>query len=263
MTPRLRGRGSSGVTFTARSPGTGRRGGALRRRGRAGARSPSDSPGSFGARPRLGDPRGEHEVLAQRVALEAVRQQQRVELGVAVEGDAEHLGGLALVPGGAGEDARPATAPGVLARAAGAQQQRRAAAPATRAAATTSKPVVALVDGRAAGRRTSSPELVAHRGHGAPPTGRAGRRRRRSTYAVERAHPVAEQLGGRGRPVLGHRAGHAAICAAAAAAVQQRLRPGRAAGHVDVDRDQLVDALGDAVAVPVRPAGVRAGAERR
>ena len=34
--------------------------------------------------------------------------------------------------------------------------------------------------------------------------------------------------------------------------LEQRLRSGRAAGHVDVDRDDLVDALGDRVAVPVR-----------
>src|SRR5947209_3186900 len=34
-------------------------------------------------------------------------------------------------------------------------------------------------------------------------------------------------------------------------ALQQRLRPGRAAGDVDVDRDDLVDPLGDGVRVPV------------
>src|SRR4051795_8643883 len=44
-------------------------------------------------------------------------------------------------------------------------------------------------------------------------------------------------------------------------AVQQGLRPGRAAGHVDVDRDDLVDALGDRVRVPVGSAAVAAGAE--
>ena len=45
-------------------------------------------------------------------------------------------------------------------------------------------------------------------------------------------------------------------------AVQQRLRPGRAAGDIDVDRDELVDALRDRVGVPVRATAVRAGAER-
>src|SRR3712207_4279260 len=44
-------------------------------------------------------------------------------------------------------------------------------------------------------------------------------------------------------------------------AVQQRLRSGRAAGHVDVDRDDLVDALGDRVGVPVGAAAVAARAE--
>ena len=38
--------------------------------------------------------------------------------------------------------------------------------------------------------------------------------------------------------------------------------PRRAAGHVDVDRDDLVDALGHRVRVPVRPAAVGARAER-
>ena len=37
---------------------------------------------------------------------------------------------------------------------------------------------------------------------------------------------------------------------------------GRAAGHVDVDGDELVDALGHGVRVPVRATGVGAGAER-
>src|SRR5215468_7043126 len=37
-------------------------------------------------------------------------------------------------------------------------------------------------------------------------------------------------------------------------ALQQRLRPRRAAGHVDVDGDDLIHALGDGVAVPVGPA---------
>jgi hypothetical protein len=41
-------------------------------------------------------------------------------------------------------------------------------------------------------------------------------------------------------------------------AFEQGLGPGRAAGHVDVDRDDLVDALGDRVAVPVGAAAVGA-----
>ena len=45
-------------------------------------------------------------------------------------------------------------------------------------------------------------------------------------------------------------------------ALEQRLRPGRAAGHVDVDGDDLVDALGHRVAVPVRAAAVGAAAHR-
>src|SRR3954452_248186 len=41
-------------------------------------------------------------------------------------------------------------------------------------------------------------------------------------------------------------------------ALEQRLGPGRAAGHVDVDRDDLVHALGHRIAVPVGAAAVRA-----
>src|SRR5829696_8404306 len=41
-------------------------------------------------------------------------------------------------------------------------------------------------------------------------------------------------------------------------ALEQRLGTRRAAGHVDVDGDQLVDALGDRVAVPVGAAAVGA-----
>src|SRR3954447_4513250 len=45
-------------------------------------------------------------------------------------------------------------------------------------------------------------------------------------------------------------------------AVQQRLGARRAAGHGDVDGDQLVDSLGDRVAVPVGTAAVGTGAHR-
>ncbi|CAM5306894.1 hypothetical protein SVIOM342S_03196 [Streptomyces violaceorubidus] len=55
--------------------------------------------GLLGPGPGLGDTGGEDEVLAQRVALEALRQEQVVQRGVVLEGDAEHLVGLALVPG--------------------------------------------------------------------------------------------------------------------------------------------------------------------
>src|SRR5678816_2740674 len=44
--------------------------------------------------------------------------------------------------------------------------------------------------------------------------------------------------------------------------LEQRLRPGRAARDVDVDRQDLVDALGDRVRVPVRAAAVGARAHR-
>src|SRR3989442_8367146 len=45
-------------------------------------------------------------------------------------------------------------------------------------------------------------------------------------------------------------------------AVEQGLGPGGAPGHVDVDRDDLVDPLRDGVAVPVGAAAVGARAER-
>src|SRR5690606_41111650 len=45
-------------------------------------------------------------------------------------------------------------------------------------------------------------------------------------------------------------------------ALDQRLRPGRAPGDVHVHGDDLVHALGDRVAVPVRAAGVGAAAHR-
>jgi hypothetical protein len=51
--------------------------------------------------PGLGDAGGQDEVLAEGVAFEALRQEQGVEAGVALERHSEHLVGLALVPGGA------------------------------------------------------------------------------------------------------------------------------------------------------------------
>src|SRR3954470_11075332 len=63
------------------------------------AGSPAAAPARFlRARPGLGDPRGQDEVLAQRVALEPVGQQQRLEVRVTFEDDSEHLEGLAFVP---------------------------------------------------------------------------------------------------------------------------------------------------------------------
>src|SRR3954466_14038185 len=44
--------------------------------------------------------------------------------------------------------------------------------------------------------------------------------------------------------------------------VQEGLRSRRTARHVDVRRDDLVDALRDRIGVPVRPSAVGAGAER-
>ncbi|BCJ52432.1 hypothetical protein Asp14428_39070 [Actinoplanes sp. NBRC 14428] len=80
-------------------------------------------PRLLGAGPGLRDPRGQHELLAQRVALEARRQQQRLEAGVAVEADAEHLVRLALVPGRAGEEVDDRLHDRVVARHAGPDQQ--------------------------------------------------------------------------------------------------------------------------------------------
>src|SRR6266496_1788426 len=51
--------------------------------------------------PDLGLPGQQGELLAQRVALELLRQEQLGQVGVAVEAHAEQLGGLALVPVGA------------------------------------------------------------------------------------------------------------------------------------------------------------------
>jgi hypothetical protein len=56
------------------------------------------------ARPGLGHARGQDEVLAEGVALETLGEEERIQAGVAFEGDAEHLVGLAFVPGGARVD---------------------------------------------------------------------------------------------------------------------------------------------------------------
>src|SRR5947208_2508220 len=59
-------------------------------------------------RPGLVPAAGQLEGAAQRVALEVFRQVELHEVGVAVEGDAEHLGALPFVPVGAAEDHRQA-----------------------------------------------------------------------------------------------------------------------------------------------------------
>src|SRR5919206_3874249 len=59
-------------------------------------------PRFLGPRPGLGLPGQQGELLAQRVALELLGQQQLGQVGVAVEADPEQLGRLPLVPVGAG-----------------------------------------------------------------------------------------------------------------------------------------------------------------
>src|SRR6266536_3714847 len=58
-------------------------------------------PRFLGPRPGLGLPGQQGELFAQRVPLELLGQQQLGQVGVPVEGHAEQLGGLALVPVGA------------------------------------------------------------------------------------------------------------------------------------------------------------------
>src|SRR5919199_813028 len=57
-------------------------------------------PWFLGPGPDLGLPGQQGELLAQRVALELLRQEELGQVGVAVEAHAEQLGGLALVPVG-------------------------------------------------------------------------------------------------------------------------------------------------------------------
>src|SRR4051794_7975332 len=112
----------------ARPPGPGVR--HTRRQGLAPARRRRVRvrlPRLLGPGPRLARPGGQHERLAQRRPLEAVGQEQRAQpvAGPVVEpleGDAEHLERLALVPGRARPDRRQAREPEVGVRHAGAQQ---------------------------------------------------------------------------------------------------------------------------------------------
>src|SRR5215218_5058472 len=61
-------------------------------------------PRLLGARPWLGLPGQQGELLAEREALELLRQQQLGQVGVPVEDDPEQLPGLPLVPVGAGPE---------------------------------------------------------------------------------------------------------------------------------------------------------------
>src|SRR5919197_3052013 len=97
----------------------------------------------------------------------------------------------------------------------------------------------------------------------APPLARAPRRTRRPGGPSARRRPL-----GAHHDRLELAAGVALAQRLAADAllklddpVQQRLRPRWAAGHVDVDGDDLADALGHRVGVPVGAAAVGAGAE--
>src|SRR3954451_4063551 len=100
----LLGRAVGGARTPLLGRGDARRAGPATRRG-AGRRVVALA-GLLGAGPGLGDPRGEHELLAQRVTLELLGQEQLVQrehrTGVA-EVDAEHLVGLLLVPPGTRE----------------------------------------------------------------------------------------------------------------------------------------------------------------
>src|SRR5690242_442911 len=78
------------------------------------------------AGPRFHRPGGEHELLAQRMAFELLREQERrqlEDLAVLGEVDPEHLVGLPLVPASAGVDVRDAVGHRGVAGQQGAQQQ--------------------------------------------------------------------------------------------------------------------------------------------
>ena len=284
------------VAAGPRSPGPARRA-AASGAGPAAASS-SDSPGSLAPGHGLADPRGEHEVLAQRRALEAVRQQQR------------HAG-----PGARRSRCRTSRASRARASAAprktpgrGRQRRRRRPAPGCAPARARGVAGSAEVARPPRARRSSSstadsqskksqPELGRGAvsavdpaaggdvdGHGPklsialPPSRRrrvAGDRRRRRSVtsrpgrrAVSRGAGTSRSAAGGGRRrrrtprVPGAEVLGGDLLLQLEDAVQQRLRPRRAARHVDVDRDDLVDALRDAVGVPVRAAAVGAGAER-
>src|SRR4051794_12887082 len=77
---------------------------ARRRHLAAARRAAARLAGLLRARPHLGHPRRQNEVLAQRMPLEPVRQQQRDQVGMPLEDHPEHLVRLALVPVGAPVD---------------------------------------------------------------------------------------------------------------------------------------------------------------
>ncbi len=79
--------------------------------------------GFLGARPGLGDPGREDEVLAQRVALEPVREEEVVQPGMIREVHTEHLVRLAFVPGCARVDVDGGRQRRGVVRHRGAQQQ--------------------------------------------------------------------------------------------------------------------------------------------
>src|SRR6266513_4171938 len=68
----------------------------------------------LGPRPGLVPAAGQLEGAAQRVPLEVFRQVELHKVGVAIEGDPEHLGALPLVPVGTAEDRRQAGHRGAL-----------------------------------------------------------------------------------------------------------------------------------------------------
>src|ERR671924_301660 len=73
-------------------------------------------PRFLGARPWPGLPGQQGELLAEREALELLRQQQLGQVRVPVEDDPEQLGGLPLVPVGAGPEVVDGRQPAAVAR---------------------------------------------------------------------------------------------------------------------------------------------------
>ena len=237
------------------SSGAGTPGGRAGRRERVGTGVLCGSPGSFapghGRRPAR---RARSPCAAggpeRRPAAAAAR-----SVGWPGEVDAEHLVRLALVP------AAPANSPATESAARAARAAAGCAAASTvpggrRRDGSTSRSRPALVDGGEPVEAACSPSVVPGRGHRLRPRPAAGRRRSAGRCAaVDRRRRTPR---GRGQP-----GSRGAAPAAAPRGPQQRLGPGRAAGHVHVDRQHLVDALGHAVGVPVRPAGVGAGRRTR
>ena len=262
------------------------------------------------------------------MALELGGQVDVAQVGVAVEADAEHLVGLALVPGGPGVGADPRADAQVVVGHVGLQEHPQVGAGLGHRGEDLDAGVATGVAGHGGralghGRREGHVDgriLVAAVGRGQPVDGgqevealeaggvtrhlgrlRPGgggdadpeplaglevrlddrvaqvlREHREEGFAtVVRGH-FGRVVGGGGGVVSQRRSAPAVLVAAPALghvlvldallqqhdALEQGLGPGRAAGDVDVDGDDLVDALGDRVAVPVRPAAVGAAAHR-